>query len=147
MVTFTCGNCNSSIKKNQVNKHCESVCKNAWEFTCIDCHKVFTGFEFDAHTSCITESEKYYGKYHQPKVPVKRQREWRGWRNEIKDYLKEKAEKGVNRDELKRVILLRYKESDGKLDDQTSRKAYEIKVNFDRFIKRGDKFYYYRYLA
>lgn len=30
-------------------------------FSCIDCHKVFTGDEYKAHTSCISEAEKYQG--------------------------------------------------------------------------------------
>ena len=63
MVTFICGICGESLKKAQVNKHCETKCRNAWSFTCMDCNKVFEGFEFEKHISCMTETERYQGKY------------------------------------------------------------------------------------
>ncbi|CAG9325396.1 unnamed protein product [Blepharisma stoltei] len=145
MVTFICGACQATLKKNQVNKHCETVCPNAWTFTCIDCAKDFKGFEFDTHTSCITESEKYFGKFHKPKEEKKKTRVWKGWRNEIKYYLKEKGAKGVDKKELKKVILERYRESNGKYDEDMAKMAFKIKLDFYRFIKKGEKVYYYRF--
>jgi len=63
MVSFTCEVCQEVVKKNKVDKHCESACSNAWNFTCIDCNKTFGGYDYQAHNSCVTEEEKYWGQY------------------------------------------------------------------------------------
>ncbi len=71
MVYFTCDVCGESIKKKQIAKHCQTTCPNAWYFTCIDCNKVFEGFEYDKHTSCMTETERYAGKFLMAKAQKK----------------------------------------------------------------------------
>uniref|UniRef100_A0A069DV51 Putative cell growth-regulating nucleolar protein n=1 Tax=Panstrongylus megistus TaxID=65343 RepID=A0A069DV51_9HEMI len=58
MVVFTCQKCNSTLKKNAVEKH--NSCR-PFLLTCIDCLKDFRGKEYDEHKSCITEREKYGG--------------------------------------------------------------------------------------
>lgn len=63
MVSFICNTCQECVKKNRVDKHCETQCAEAWYFTCVDCNKVFAGFEFRDHTSCISEEQKYHGQY------------------------------------------------------------------------------------
>ena len=63
MVYFTCDVCGLSVKKNQIAKHCQGSCRSAWYFTCMDCNKVFEGFEYDKHTSCVSETERYAGKF------------------------------------------------------------------------------------
>eukprot|EP00922_Rhytidocystis_sp_ex-Travisia-forbesii_P032174 GHVS01047868.1.p1 GENE.GHVS01047868.1~~GHVS01047868.1.p1 ORF type:complete len:231 (+),score=21.94 GHVS01047868.1:164-856(+) len=64
MVSFTCCICQDVVKKNQIDKHCaRSQCSSAWHFTCIDCNKTFEGYEYQSHTSCISEEDKYYGKF------------------------------------------------------------------------------------
>ena len=45
----------------QVDKHCMQ-CRACWVLTCVDCSKDFAGEEFRAHTSCMSEAEKYQGK-------------------------------------------------------------------------------------
>jgi hypothetical protein len=45
----------------QVDKHCLS-CLACWVLTCVDCSKDFEGEAFRAHTSCMSEAEKYQGK-------------------------------------------------------------------------------------
>eukprot|EP00922_Rhytidocystis_sp_ex-Travisia-forbesii_P004478 GHVS01006553.1.p1 GENE.GHVS01006553.1~~GHVS01006553.1.p1 ORF type:complete len:225 (+),score=17.32 GHVS01006553.1:63-737(+) len=64
MVSFTCGVCQDVVTKNQVDKHCSRPqCTSAWHFTCIDCNKTFEGYDYQSHTSCISEEDKYYGKF------------------------------------------------------------------------------------
>lgn len=52
------GNCAVRV---QVDKHCMQ-CRGCWTLTCVDCSKDFHGEEFRAHTSCMSEAEKYQGK-------------------------------------------------------------------------------------
>ena len=35
MVTFICERCDATLKKKQIDKHCETVCRQAWGFICI----------------------------------------------------------------------------------------------------------------
>ncbi|KAF7457869.1 zinc finger, C2H2, LYAR-type protein [Cryptosporidium felis] len=63
MVSFVCGNCQDVLKKNKVDSHCMRRCRDAWEFTCIDCNRTFEGYEYKTHNNCITEEEKYCGKF------------------------------------------------------------------------------------
>ena len=67
MVFFVCEGCNESLKKNQVDKHA-SRCRSCYAVTCVDCNVTFYGDDFRAHTSCISEAEKYEGAlYRAPK--------------------------------------------------------------------------------
>lgn len=54
MVTFTCDLCQESLRKAFVDRHCETKCRNAWTFTCVDCNKTFEGFAYKDHNSCIS---------------------------------------------------------------------------------------------
>jgi len=80
MVFFTCDACGSSLKKNQVEKHYNSQCRRCSVLTCMDCQKEFPGDSYKAHTSCISENEKYGGKGWQAKPNankgLKKQNEW-----------------------------------------------------------------------
>jgi len=67
MVTFICERCDQTLKKNQVDKHCQN-CRDAWNFICIDCKKTFAGYDYDQHTSCLSEAEMTMGKYYKPKI-------------------------------------------------------------------------------
>ncbi|EDO48698.1 predicted protein [Nematostella vectensis] len=67
MVSFICNACGQSIRKNQVEKHYQTVCRNCEVLSCIDCGKDFHGDGYAGHTSCITEAEKYQGKLFKPK--------------------------------------------------------------------------------
>lgn len=54
MPNFLCDRCQASLKKAQVAfHHCGG------SFSCTDCGKTFFGMEYKAHTSCISEAEKY----------------------------------------------------------------------------------------
>ena len=59
MVSFVCDYCQETIKKPKLEAH-KSRCRYA-QFSCIDCSVSFQGTEYRAHTSCISEAEKYQG--------------------------------------------------------------------------------------
>ncbi|KAJ2720597.1 hypothetical protein GGI07_004514 [Coemansia sp. Benny D115] len=60
MVSFSCNVCQATIKKPKLDAHVQR-CRNA-SFCCIDCGVDFVGTSYRAHTSCMTEVEKYQGK-------------------------------------------------------------------------------------
>ncbi|RNF25613.1 RNA binding protein [Trypanosoma conorhini] len=68
MVSFTCSACQDVVKKPKVNGHA-TQCGGA-TFTCVDCMGVFDLQTIRAHTSCITETEKYQGKWRQKQRPA-----------------------------------------------------------------------------
>ncbi|KAM0750540.1 hypothetical protein T439DRAFT_325610 [Meredithblackwellia eburnea MCA 4105] len=57
MVSFQCNGCGDTLKKPKLDQHA-GRCRNA-QFTCIDCNVDFYGKDYRAHTSCISEAEKY----------------------------------------------------------------------------------------
>ncbi|KAK9488439.1 hypothetical protein V1527DRAFT_510548 [Lipomyces starkeyi] len=57
MVSFSCEVCNDTIVKKKLMQH-RSTCFGA-HFTCLDCQTTFQGLDFQKHTSCISEAEKY----------------------------------------------------------------------------------------
>lgn len=63
MVVLICEACGATLKKNQVDKHCETRCRNAWAFTCVECMHTFEGFDYKNHNQCMTEVQKYQGKF------------------------------------------------------------------------------------
>ncbi|XP_058835504.1 uncharacterized protein C16C10.8 [Topomyia yanbarensis] len=79
MVFFTCNHCGETVKKRMVEKH-GWKCKKEINVSCIDCLNDFVGKAYDAHTSCITEEEKYSGKDYVPKANAnkgaKKQEAW-----------------------------------------------------------------------
>lgn len=60
MVTFTCTKCQWTGKKKQVEKH-YNRCRGEY-FSCVDCGKEFAE-DYQYHTSCIDEEDKYHGKW------------------------------------------------------------------------------------
>lgn len=60
MVFFVCTSCQETVKKQKVDAHCQK-CRSCWVLVCVDCNKEFEGDAFRAHTSCISEAEKYQG--------------------------------------------------------------------------------------
>lgn len=167
-----CDVCASTLKKNQVKNHF-SQCRSR-NFTCVDCSKSLTGQELDAHTVCISEAEKYFGKFYQGKNEEKKGNggkaeqkgektgdkekinknkgdkekkgkveKWKGWKNEIKNVLKEQSD-GIEERKLKKIVVKRFVECGGvnsELDE-----VFDMKVGFRRFVKKDDKVYYYRFL-
>ncbi|EKG04632.1 RNA binding protein, putative [Trypanosoma cruzi] len=68
MVSFTCNYCHDVVKKPKVNGHA-AQCGGA-SFTCVDCMEVFDLQTIKQHTSCITETEKYQGRWRQNRAPA-----------------------------------------------------------------------------
>ncbi|XP_067657078.1 cell growth-regulating nucleolar protein-like [Haliotis asinina] len=68
MVFFSCNVCNEALKKNQVEKHCMTKCRNCQSVCCIDCGQDFWGNDYEKHTKCISEDQKYSGKGYVAKV-------------------------------------------------------------------------------
>jgi len=65
MVVFECQRCNETVKKPKLEKHlqsCRSEC-----VSCIDCGQRFGWDQWQAHTTCMSEAQKYQGKLFQPK--------------------------------------------------------------------------------
>lgn len=60
MVFFNCNACGEALKKNQVEKH-TFKCRQCNVLSCVDCGKDFWGEEYQQHTKCMTENEKYNG--------------------------------------------------------------------------------------
>lgn len=69
MVSFSCEVCNDTLAKKKLMGH-YNKCPNAY-FTCIDCNTTFDGLEFQKHTQCISEDQKYQGKLYKPKEQKK----------------------------------------------------------------------------
>eukprot|EP00435_Cladocopium_sp_Y103_P024268 s3665_g5.t4 len=65
MVYFECGKCNETVKKPKLAKHLQSC--QAHHVSCIDCSKVFGWNEWESHTNCVSEAQKYQGNLYQPK--------------------------------------------------------------------------------
>jgi len=55
MAVFICESCGSTLKKQQIDKHCNTVCRGAWAFTCVECANTFEGFAYKEHNECMTE--------------------------------------------------------------------------------------------
>lgn len=67
MVFFNCNACGESMKKNQVEKHYHQQCRSCQVLSCVDCGKEFWGNDYEQHTKCISEEEKFGGKNYKPK--------------------------------------------------------------------------------
>ncbi|KAI9695768.1 MAG: hypothetical protein M1820_008440 [Bogoriella megaspora] len=77
MVSFSCENCGDVLAKKKLDSH-RGQCYGA-SFTCLDCMVTFHGTDYRAHTSCISEAQKYQGAHYrekrsksqsQPKTPT-----------------------------------------------------------------------------
>jgi len=70
MPSFVCASCEKAVTKPKIKNHLLS-CRGA-TFTCIDCTKHFQDDSVHQHTSCVTEVDKYHGKFakkNQPNTP------------------------------------------------------------------------------
>lgn len=137
MVYFTCDVCGESVKKKQIEKHCQTKCRNAWNFTCMDCNKVFSGYDYEKHTSCVSETERYAGKFLSAKAEQKKTEqkalykdeetketsspaeaknfkylingnEWMGWKRTIRHVLQDQTSKSMKIEDLWKIIRETY---------------------------------------
>jgi cell growth-regulating nucleolar protein len=61
MPSFVCAICETTLRKPQVKTHLFKFRHTS--YTCIDCNKSFNENTVHDHTSCVTEPEKYHGKF------------------------------------------------------------------------------------
>ena len=59
MVYFQCELCFETLKKKQIEGHYQFRCRNAHSFSCLTCYTNFTRETIGAHTSCVSEDQKY----------------------------------------------------------------------------------------
>ncbi|KAI9332248.1 hypothetical protein BDR26DRAFT_1010661 [Obelidium mucronatum] len=71
MVSFVCEACQETLKKQKLDQH-KQRCYYA-QYTCVDCSVTFQGNDYKAHTSCISEAEKYQKSVY--KAPKKQQQQ------------------------------------------------------------------------
>ena len=64
MPSFVCDVCQETLKKQKLDQH-KYRCKLA-TYSCINCGISFRDESYQAHTSCITEAEKYQKSLHRP---------------------------------------------------------------------------------
>ncbi|CAI7619623.1 unnamed protein product [Penicillium bialowiezense] len=81
MVSFSCEACGDVLTKKKLDPH-RGQCHGA-SFTCIDCMVHFWGTEYRAHTSCMSEAQKYQGALYKEK-PTKGQKKGQNNQNNQK---------------------------------------------------------------
>ncbi|KAL3285157.1 hypothetical protein HHI36_019278 [Cryptolaemus montrouzieri] len=92
MVVFTCNHCGDSLQKPKVEKHYNFVCKTQKSLTCVDCLKDFIGEDYNAHTKCLTEDERYAAKgTYQNGIVKKGELKQELWSDTIRSILNEKS--------------------------------------------------------
>lgn len=102
MVFFTCNGCGEALKKNQVEKH-RFKCRGGNIVSCVDCSKDFRGEEYQVHTKCISEEEKYSGKGFKPKANAnKGEKKQQSWTERVQQAA-EKEQKGELADLLNKI--------------------------------------------
>ncbi|KAJ5577967.1 uncharacterized protein N7459_006931 [Penicillium hispanicum] len=65
MVSFSCEGCGDVLTKKKLDPH-RNQCRGA-SFTCIDCMVHFRGTEYQSHTACMSEAQKYQGALYKEK--------------------------------------------------------------------------------
>lgn len=70
MVSFSCEGCGDVLTKKKLDPH-RNQCYGA-SYSCLDCMVHFEGTSYRAHTSCISEAQKYQGALYRPTEKEKR---------------------------------------------------------------------------
>ncbi|TID27460.1 Zinc finger C2H2 LYAR-type protein [Venturia nashicola] len=73
MVSFSCESCNDVLTKKKLDQH-RNQCRGC-TFTCLDCSVHFQGVDYRAHTSCISEAQKYQGALYKEKKKGPKQKQ------------------------------------------------------------------------
>lgn len=159
MVTFICGNCDQTLKKNQVERHLYQ-CRYSPSLICIDCNKVFSGNQHKAHTSCISEQEKTMGQYYKPKKKPQNgnnnaesatknkelgseeaekisQEKWVGWKKTIRKTLQKEKKFEMKIPKLKEIILKDFLSKNKGLNSDVE-EIFNEKIKNYRFQIKGD---------
>ncbi|KAI9739597.1 MAG: hypothetical protein M1834_006315 [Cirrosporium novae-zelandiae] len=73
MVSFSCEACGDVLTKKKLDAH-KNQCRGA-SYTCLDCMVHFSGTTYKAHTSCMTEAQKYQGAFYKEKPAKSKQKQ------------------------------------------------------------------------
>lgn len=133
MVYFQCEKCIETLKKKQVENHYLHVCKNAYQFRCLTCQQIFDRETIKAHTSCVSEDEKYKKGDNmtkpknfkvQEKTIIKidiNNLKWSGFRKTSKKILRSNANYKLSIEELMDKLSLVYANSKNTTPDNVDR--------------------------
>merc|ERR1712000_211733 len=87
MVTFVCGKCGESLKKQKVENHTYK-CSCPY-VSCIDCSIDFYENDYTNHIKCITEQEKYGGDKYRNTSNSKGEQKQSSWTVKIQEKLRD----------------------------------------------------------
>lgn len=87
---FECLKCNESFKKPKLAKHL-LTCRSSY-VTCIDCCTQFAWGEWESHTSCISEAQKYQGHFYKEKESTnKGKKKQDSWTDNVMQLIEDKS--------------------------------------------------------
>ncbi|KAK9324826.1 hypothetical protein V1517DRAFT_344073 [Lipomyces orientalis] len=129
MVSFSCEVCNDTVVKKKLMQH-RGTCHGA-HFTCLDCQTTFQGLDFQKHTSCISEAEKYQKSLY--KAPAKKQKKGA-------NATEQKEEKAPETMQLEPPTATTAKESESSADSKEQKSpTKEQKDKIDKKDKKNKK--------
>lgn len=140
MVSFSCEVCNDTVVKKRLGQH-QQRCNGSY-FTCIDCNTTFYNNEHNAHTSCITEAQKYEKSLYKPKKKQANVEKPQVKKQESKPALKEEPipEKKEKKEKKEKVEKKEKKDKKDKKDKKSSHKIHDLlKVNKPTSLKKALK--------
>ena len=134
MVYFQCETCCETLKKKQVENHYLHQCRNATHFMCLSCQGLFDRNTIKAHTSCISEDEKYkkgdnlvkpkvINNIPKPIVPVDiNTLKWSGFRKTSKKILMSVENYKMDTDELMKKLAIVYAKNHNDIEENVDMK-------------------------
>ena len=69
MVSFNCNRCGDVVKKPKVQSHAAQC--GTPGYSCVDCMQQFDLRTIDAHRQCVSETDKYQGKWQDKKKTIR----------------------------------------------------------------------------
>ena len=134
MAVFICETCGATLKKQQIERHCFK-CRNAWAFTCVECSNTYEGDAYKNHNQCMTEVEKYQGKW----LERERQKKEHAKNQQKLDKLaktKEDSKQKQDDNSPKPDKETELKKAEDKAEELTEKE----KVAMRKFLKEGSEF-------
>ena len=127
MAVFICECCGETLKKQQIDRHCYK-CRMANAFTCVECGTTFEGMSYKEHNQCMTEVEKFQGKF------LERQRQ-------AKEHAKkeQKIAKALKEKEPKNEVEEEKPEKEEAVEEEDGLTEKE-KINLRKFLEDGCEF-------
>ncbi|KAK9899715.1 hypothetical protein P389DRAFT_164781 [Cystobasidium minutum MCA 4210] len=92
MVSFSCNACQDTLKKPKLVQHFQRCHA---PFTCLDCNKEMWDGEFQKHTTCISEAEKYEKSVYKGDKKKNKQQQQQQQKNEKKPQVQQQQSKPV----------------------------------------------------